>query len=82
MQMRNDEFDYAMELIGLRGALITEEQRVVCYNQTVFDDDRLEEEEYFGLTLQPTKSASYPITNVAVPYHYTAVRIIDNDSKK
>ena len=39
----------AMNVID--GINITEERRVICYNQLIYDDPSLEQDEYAGFTL-------------------------------
>ena len=74
------EFDYQLALIRLEGTPITELQRMVCYNQTIYDDIRLEEDEFIGLSLLPLDISLN--TDVAVPYHFAAINITDNDRKR
>ena len=53
---------------------------VICYNQTIYDDMRLEMSEYLGLTLtveQNTVPTYIPPKNSQV-----AIQILDNDSKQ
>ena len=73
------EYDYQRRSVRLQTTVIDELQRMVCYNQVIYDDVRVEETEYVGLSLQVLSNS--PRTNVAVPYHYSAIQIIDNDSK-
>ena len=73
------EYDYQQRSVRLQTTVIDELHRMVCYNQVIYDDVRVEETEYVGLSLQVLSNS--PRTNVAVPYHYSAIRIIDNDSK-
>ena len=68
----------------IRTQLIDDFHRRVCYNQTVYDDLRLEATEYAGLTLevQDLESLGGPTTiNTVVDINHAAFRIIDNDSK-
>ena len=64
----------------MRDTPITEENRVVCYNQTVYDDMQLELVEYFGLTMA-VRSSTVP-TAINPTYGQTAIKIIDNDHCK
>ena len=73
------EHDYQRGSIRLQTTAIEELQRMVCYIQVIYDDVRLEETEYVGLSLQVLSSS--PRTDVALPYHYSAIQINDNDSK-
>ena len=51
--------------------------RVVCYNQTIYDDQSVEGEEYAGLSLSVRQSTV--ITNVRPFYDQAAILIIDDD---
>ena len=53
---------------------------VICYNQTIYDDMRLEVSEYLGLTL--TVNDTYDITYILPKYSQAAIQILDNDSKQ
>ena len=68
----------------IRNERITETHRRICYNQTIFDDLRLEATEYAGLTLEVQDLVAQggpTTTNTEVDIQHTAIRIIDNDSK-
>ena len=66
---------------GLRNSAITETSRVICYNQTVYCDVRLEPTEYFGLGIA-VRGSSTVRTEVDPVYGQTAVKILDgNDSE-
>ena len=68
----------------IRSQLINDFNRRVCYNQTVYDDLRLEAREYAGLTLevQDLVEMGGPTTiNTVVDIEHAAFIIIDNDSK-
>ena len=74
--------DYEEQIRGvnrLRDICITDEMRLACYNQAVYDDMRLESTEYFGLKMA-VRSATV-MTTVDPIYSSTSVMIIDNDSK-
>ena len=74
--------DYEEQVRGVNRSYtpITEENRLVCYNQTVYDDMRLELVEYFGLTMA-VRSSTVP-TAINPTYGQTAIKIIDNDHCK
>ena len=57
---------------------ITNEIRIVCYNQTIYDDGRLEASEYVGLSLGIRQATA--ITNIYQGYNFAAIQIVDNDS--
>ena len=79
--------DYEKQEFGfsaIRNERITEEHRKICYNQTVYDDTRLEATEYFGLTLevQDLVAQGGPTTGYTeVDIEHAAIRIIDYDGK-
>ena len=46
--------DFRQPVLGfndIRDMAITETSRVICYNQIIYDDDRIEEDEFFSLSL-------------------------------
>lgn len=54
----------------------------ICHNQIVYDDIRVETDEYFGLTLevQDLVEEGGPTTGyTVVAMQHAAIRIIDND---
>ena len=59
--------------------VIIQQMRIVCYNQTIYEDTRLEASEYAGLALGVSQSTIR--TDVQPMYGHAAIRIIDNDSK-
>ena len=62
--------------------LISEERRTVCYNQTIYEDQHVELDEYTGLTLGITVNKWTTVLTKAKPeYDQAAIFIIDNDSK-
>ena len=70
--------DYPQQLLGyndLRGIQILETRRRICYNQTIYDDVRLETDEWTGLTLTIGSSTVRTVTEI----DHTAIRIIDDD---
>ena len=70
--------DYPQQLLGLndlRTIQILETMRTICYDQTVYDDLRLEADEWIGLTLQIGDSTTRTVTGI----DHTAIRIIDDD---
>ena len=66
---------------GLRGSSITESSRVVCYNQTVYCDTRLELTEYFGLSIA-VRASSTVRTEVDPIYGQTAIKMMDGSGSK
>ena len=70
--------DYPQQLLGfndLRTIQILETRRTICYNQTVYNDVRLEADEWTGLTLQIGAITVGTVTGI----DHTAIRIIDDD---
>ena len=55
------------------------ETRSMCYNQTIYNDVRLEMSEYVGLTLAVRDSSVH--TEIQPLYDQVAIRILDDDSK-
>ena len=60
----------------IRSTFIEEERRQICYNQVVYDDERLELTETAGLALVPDD-----LVEVEQFYADSVVFIIDDDSK-
>ena len=54
-------------------------RRIVCYDQPIYDDDSLEEDEYFGLTLDVDDASVNAV--VRPMFDQAAILIQDNDSK-
>ena len=79
--------DFAQQTVGgmgwdvnaINGETITELTRIVCYDQPIYEDMRLEGDEWLGLTLDVDR-ASVP-TTVRPMYDQAAILIQDNDSK-
>ena len=62
--------------------LITELMRTVCYNQIIYDDLRLEMDEYAGLTLGVrNNSQTTVVTFVKDMFDEASIRIVDDDSE-
>ena len=74
--------DYAQQTItfnAIDNETITELMRIVCYDQPIYDDDCLEEDEWLGLTLGVDDAT---VSTVVRPmYDQAAILIRDNDSK-
>ena len=64
---------------AIRNERINATQRIVCYNQLVYDDMRLELTEYAGLTLAVGRSTVR--AEVRPMYDQVAIEIVDDDSK-
>ena len=66
------------------GIIITEERRIICYNQPIYDDLCLEPDEYAGLTLgvidEDDEDRTTILTEVEPMYDQASILIVDNDS--
>ena len=80
-----DGTDYAQQTIGINvidDILIWQEMRVVCYNQSIYDDLRVELDEYAGLTLGVRENQFTTVTTQVTPmYDQASILILDNDSE-
>ena len=66
----------------IRNVGINATRRVICYNQVIYNDTRLEVAEYFGMTL--TVQAMPPttaLTEVRPMYDQVAILILDDDGE-
>ena len=67
------------------GIILTEERRIICYNQPIYDDLCLEPDEYAGLTLGVIDYSDFDLTTVLTdvePFcNQTAILILDNDGE-
>ena len=76
--------DYEEQTIAINlimDAKITALRRIICYNQTIYNDMRLEVAEYTGLGLVPDDTLSTVSTRVEPMYNESSILIIDDDSK-
>ena len=75
--------DYPPPVKGLNdisNMVITNTTTVICYNQTIYDDNHTEEDEFFSLTL--TAQDRSAMTTLVDPQLSSAViRIVDDDGK-
>ena len=63
---------------------IIQEMRLICYNQPIYEDMRLEPNEYAGLTLGVIDNNNYlttVLTEVKSMYDQASILIVDNDSE-
>ena len=60
---------------------ITQLMRIVCYNQLIYEDLRLELAEYAGLTLGVNEVGTTVLTVVQPMYDEASILIVDNDSE-
>ena len=73
--------DYEEQIRGInriRNMVINATRRIICYNQHIYDDIRLEMSEYAGLTLA-VRDSSVP-TVIQPMYDQVAIQILDDDS--
>ena len=81
-----DWTDYAQQTPAtnvIDNTFITEEMRLICYNQPIYDDNCLELDEYAGLTLGVIldNTLTTVLTEVQPMYDQASILIVDNDSK-
>ena len=63
---------------------IIQEMRLICYNQPIYEDMRLEPNEYAGLTLgviDNNNILTTVLTEVKSMYDQASILIVDNDSE-
>ena len=75
--------DYAEQTfpVTIDDQLITATRRIICYNQPIYDDGRLEVSEYAGLTLDVDDGVVTTVrTEVQDLYDFASIRILDDDS--
>ena len=78
--------DYEQPILGfnqIRDKEINATRRVICYNQTIYDDVRLEMSEYAGMTLVVDDLETRTTVHTLVqPMHdQVAIQILDDDGK-
>ena len=64
----------------IRNVLINATRRVVCYNQPIYNDERLELMEYAGFQLD-VREATVVLVQVQEQYDNAAILILDDDSE-
>ena len=64
----------------IRNTVINATRRLICYNQPVYNDERLELREYAGLQLS-VQNASVGLVLVQEQYDNAAILILDDDSQ-
>ena len=71
-----------INIIDNNDNLISELMRIVCYNQTIYDDQRLEANEYAGLTLGVKDNGlTTVLTLVKELFDQASILIVDDDSE-
>ena len=78
--------DYAEQTFGVNAIddqLINATRRIICYNQPIYDDERLEVSEYAGLTLDVDDNLQFTTVRTEVQdlYDFASIRILDDDSE-
>ena len=62
--------------------IISELSRIICYNQSIYDDDSLEPDKYAGLTLGVIDFGQTTSLTIVEPmYDQAAILIVDNDGE-
>ena len=63
--------------------LISEERRIICYSQTIYDDFDLEANEYIGLSLGVVDNIlTTVVTQTEQMYDQASILILDNDARE
>ena len=77
------DFQQQTSIINIiRSTVITQTMRIVCYNQPIYEDLRLEPDEYAGLTLGVRMNQfTTVLTFVQLMYDQASILILDNDSE-
>ena len=78
---RSDYEEETQYASTIRSTFIEEERRQICYNQVVYDDERLEMTETSGLDLVLADLDTQLQIEVEPFYDDSVVFIIDDDSK-
>ena len=78
--------DYAEQTFGVNAIddqLINATRRIICYDQPIYDDGRLEVSEYAGLTLDVADNTQFTtvLTFVRDLYDFASIRILDDDGE-
>ena len=67
----------------IRNIGINATRRIICYDQPIYDDMRLEVAEYFGMTLSVQgMPPTTVLTNIRPMYDQVAILILDDDGEK
>ena len=83
-----DGTDYAQQTLTVNvidDTFITAVRRIICYNQTIYDDVLMEANEYIGLSLgviDNNNVLTTQLTNVKPMYDQASILIVDNDHSK
>ena len=82
MRIEGTDYEQQTPSVNAIDALLREETRIVCYNQTIYEDQRLERNEYLGLELRVLNNSLTTALTVAKPtFDQSSILILDNDSE-
>ena len=82
LMLERTDFAQQTEFVNaIDDVLIIELMRIVCYNQPIYEDLRLELYEYAGLTLGVKETGTTVLTLVRPMYDEASILIVDNDSE-
>ena len=81
MAERTDYAEQTLSANAIDDQLINATRRIICYEQPIYDDGRLEVSEYAGLTLGVNKDGTTVFTEVQELYNFASIRILDDDSE-
>ena len=79
-----DGTDYAQQTLAdnvIDDTFITQEMRVLCYNQPIYEDNCLEPDEFASLTIGVIDILTTVLTEVKPMYDQASILIVDNDSE-
>ena len=79
-----DGTDFAQQTLAINvidDIIINATRRIICYNQPIYEDVRLELDEYAGLTLGVNNAMTTVLTIVEPMYDQVSILIQDNDSE-
>ena len=78
--------DYAQQTRAINvidDIIISQERRIICYSQTIYNDFNLEANEYIGLSLGVVDNTLTTVFTQAEPmYDQASILILDNDTRE
>ena len=79
----SSDYEEQQRLVNrIRNTGINATRRIICYDQAIYDDMRLEVSEYFGITLTVQGMPPTTVLTVVQPmYDQVAILIVDDDGK-
>ena len=83
MAGRTDYAEQTFDVNAINDQMINATRRIICYNQPIYDDGRLEVSEYAGLTLDVDDSIYFTTARTEVQdlYNFASIKILDDDSE-